>query len=95
MTKHELISALTQKGNYTRKEAICALEAVAGVIAEALIAGEKVHLPGIGILEIHERKQKLTKNPRTGEPMTTPAKKAPVFRAAKALKEAVNQNEIG
>ena len=95
MTKHELISALAQKGNYTRKEAGCALETVSAVIADALTAGEKIHLPGVGTLEVHDRKEKLTKNPRTGEPMTTPAKKAPVFRASKALKEAVNHNEIG
>ena len=73
MTKIELITALAQKGNCTRKEADDALELVTSVIIESLIAGEKVHLTGLGTFEIHERKAKETKNPRTGKPMTTPA----------------------
>ncbi len=91
MTKIELITALAQKGNCTRKEADDALALVTSVIVDSLIAGEKVHLTGLGTFEIHERKAKETKNPRTGKPMTTPAKKAPAFRASKALKEAVNK----
>ncbi len=91
MTKIELISALAQKGHCTRKEADDALELVTSVLIDSLIAGEKVHLTGFGTFEIHERKEKETKNPRTGKPMTTPAKKAPAFRASKNLKEAVNK----
>ena len=55
MTKIELITALTQKGNCTRKEADAALSLVTDVIIEALISGEKVHLTGLGTFEIHER----------------------------------------
>lgn len=91
MTKIELITALTQKGNCTRKEADAALALVTDVIIESLIAGEKVHLTGLGTFEIHERKAKETKNPRTKKNMTVPAKKAPAFRASKSLKEAVNK----
>ena len=91
MTKIELITALAQKGNCTRKQADDYLELVTQTIIDALIAGEKVHLTGLGTFEIHERKAKETKNPRTGKPMTTPAKKAPAFRASKTLKEAVNK----
>mgnify|MGYP002626130021 CR=1 FL=1 len=91
MTKIELITALTQKGNCTRKEADEALTLVTDVIIESLIAGEKVHLTGLGTFEIHERKAKETKNPRSGKKMTVPAKNAPAFRASKSLKEAVNK----
>ena len=91
MTKIELITALTQKGNCTRKEADEALNLVTSVIIESLMAGKKVHLTGLGTFEIHERKAKETKNPRTRKKMVVPAKKAPAFRASKSLKEAVNQ----
>lgn len=90
MTKIELISMLAQEGKCTRKQAEDALKMVTDVIIKSLIAGEKIHLTGLGTFEIHERKEKATKNPRTGEPMITPAKKAPAFRASKYLKEAVN-----
>lgn len=93
MTKIELITALAQKGKITRKRAEDALELVTSVVVEALAAGEKVHLTGLGTFEIHERKEKVTKNPRTGEPMITPAKKAPAFRASKYLKEVVAGGE--
>ena len=91
MTKIELITALTQKGNCTRKEADEALTLVTDVIIESLIAGEKVHLTGLGTFEIHERKAKETKNPRNNKRMQVPARKAPAFRASKSLKEAVNK----
>ena len=91
MTKIELITTLAQKGRCTRKEADEALNLVTSVLIDSLIAGEKVHLTGFGTFEIHERKEKETKNPRTGKPMVTPAKKAPAFRASKNLKEAVNK----
>lgn len=91
MTKIELISALAQKGRCTRKEAEDALNLVTDVIIESLIAGEKIHLTGLGTFEIHERKAKETKNPRTNQQMIVPAKKAPAFRASKHLKEAVNE----
>ena len=91
MTKIELITALAQKGHCTRKQADEALTLVTEVLKESQIQGEKVHLSGLGTFEIHERKAKVTKNPRTQDPMITPAKKAPAFRASKSLKEAVNQ----
>ena len=95
MTKIELITALVQKGHCTRKQADEALSLVTSVLIDALKKGEKFHLTGLGTFEIHERKAKVTKNPRTLDPMTTPAKKAPAFRASKSLKEAVNEGYTG
>lgn len=91
MTKYELVGALARKGNCSRKNAEWALDLVSEVLSETLASGEKVHLPGFGTFELHERKEKNASNPRTHKPMRTPARKAPVFRAAKALKEAVNR----
>ncbi len=98
MTKIELITALVDKseeqladGKWTRKQADDALQLITSVLIDSLTAGEKIHLTGFGTFEIHERKEKTIKNPRTGKQMVTPAKKAPVFRASKHLKEAVNK----
>ena len=56
----------------------------------ALVSGEKVQIVGFGTFEVRDRKEKLSKNPQTGETITVPAKKAPAFKAGKALKDAVN-----
>ena len=67
-----------------------ALAAVISSITEALTNGDKVQLVGFGTFEIRDRKEKESKNPRTGEKIIVPAKKAPAFKAGKALKDAVN-----
>lgn len=90
MTRVKLINELADKGNCTRKEAEDALNLVTGVIIDAIANGEKVHLNGLGTFDVRDRKAKETKNPRTGEPMITAAKKAAVFRPAKGLKKVLN-----
>lgn len=90
MTRIKLISELAHKGNCTRKEAEAALDLVTEVIVDAISSGEKVHLNGLGTFDVRDRKSKKTKNPRTGKPMTTAAKRAAVFRPAKGLKKVLN-----
>ena len=51
---------------------------------------DKVQVVGFGTFEVRDRKEKESKNPRTGEKIVVPAKKAPAFKAGKALKDAVN-----
>jgi DNA-binding protein HU-beta len=66
------------------------VNAVIDSIAEALAEGDKVQLIGFGNFEIRERKAKETKNPRTKEVCYCPAKKVPVFKPSKILKDSVN-----
>ena len=91
MNKNELISAMAEKSKLTKKDADIALDAFVESVQDALKAGDKVQLVGFGTFEVKTRAARTGKNPRTGEPMTTPAKKAPAFRASKNLKEAVNK----
>lgn len=88
MTKTELISAVAAKG-YTRKEAEKAIADVFSVLTETLSAGEKVSVSGFGIFEVRERAEKTVVNPQTKKTVVVPAKKVPVFKAGKALKETV------
>ena len=91
MTKADLVNAIKTKGEYTsNKEAEKALSTVTTAITEALAKGEKIQLIGFGTFEVRERAAKDSKNPRTGETIHCPAKKAPAFKAGKALKDAVN-----
>lgn len=90
MTKAELISAVAEKTEFTKKDSDKAVAAVLDSITEALILGDKVSLVGFGTFEVKDRKARKGINPRTKEPMDIPASKLPAFKAGKGLKEAVN-----
>lgn len=91
MTKTEMIQAVQEKMGCTKKDAEVAVNSVFAVLTEALVAEEKVTVSKFGSFEIRHRSEKVCKNPHTKEPLTVPACKAPVFKASKALKDAVNQ----
>ncbi len=90
MTKTELINKIAEKAEISKKDAEKAFSATVSSITEALVAGDKVQVVGFGTFEVRDRKEKESKNPRTGEKIVVPAKKAPAFKAGKALKDAVN-----
>lgn len=89
MTKAELISAVAEKANLTKKDSDKAVAAVIDSITDALVSGDKVSLVGFGTFEVKSRSARNGINPRTKEPMPIPASKLPSFKAGKALKEAV------
>jgi DNA-binding protein HU-beta len=91
MTKAELISAVAEKSDLTKKDSEKAVAAVIDAITEALVAGDKVSLVGFGTFEVKSRAARKGINPRTKEPMPIPASKLPAFKAGKALKEAVGE----
>ena len=91
MTKAELISAVAEKGGYTKKDAEKALASVVGTITDILGKGEKVAISGFGTFEVRDRAAKESINPATKQPVHVPAKKVPAFKAAKALKEIVDK----
>lgn len=89
MKKTELVAAVAEKSNLSKKDAEAAVNAVVAAVSEALTKGESVQLVGFGTFEVRERSEKVCRNPRTGESMTVAATKVPAFKAGKALKDAV------
>ncbi len=89
MNKTELIAAVAEKTDLSKKDADAAVSAVLGAKTDALKAGDKIQLVGFGTFEVRNRAAKQGRNPRTGETMTVPASKVPAFKAGKALKDAV------
>ncbi len=89
MNKTELIAAVAEKANLSKKDADAAVNAVFAAMTDALKAGEKVQLIGFGTFEVRERPARTGRNPRTKETITIPATKAPAFKAGAALKNAV------
>lgn len=91
MNKGELIAALSEKTNMTRKDSEAALNGVLEVITESLAKDGKVQLIGFGTFEAKKRPARVARNPRTGESVKIAACKVPAFKAGKALKDAVNK----
>jgi DNA-binding protein HU-beta len=90
MNKSELVAAMAEKTELSKKDAEKALKALVDVITEELAKGEKIQLVGFGTFDIAERAAREGRNPQTGDAMKIPASKAPRFKAGKALKDAVN-----
>ena len=90
MNKTELIAAIAEQAEISKKDAEKALKAFVDVVTEQLKEGEKVQLVGFGTFEVSERAAREGRNPQTGETMTIAASKSPKFKAGKALKDAVN-----
>ena len=90
MNKTELIVALAQKAEITKKDAEKAVNAFVDVVAEALKEGAKVQLVGFGTFEAKERPARVARNPRTGEEITIEASKTASFKVGKALKDSLN-----
>lgn len=89
MNKSELVKSIAKKSGLTETQANDAFKALTETVSEALGKGEDVTLVGFGTFKVTERKAKKGRNPATGETIQIPAKKAPVFKAGKALKDAV------
>ena len=91
MTKTELIAAVAEKAEISKKDAEKAVKAFTDAVAEELAKGGKVQLVGFGNFEVSERPAREGRNPRTGETMTIAASKTPKFTPGKALKDEINK----
>ena len=90
MNRTELVAAIAEKTELSKKDAEKALKAFTDVVAEELKKGEKIQLVGFGTFEVSERAAREGRNPQTGETMKIAASKSPKFKAGKALKDALN-----
>ena len=91
MNKTELVAAVAQKAEISKKDAEKAVNAVTAAITDAMCSGDKVQLVGFGTFEVRTRDARKGQNPRTGEVINIAASKVPAFKAGKALKDVVNK----
>lgn len=89
MNKTELVSVVSEKTEFSKKESAQIVDALFASIEEALAKGEKVQLIGFGTFEVRERATRKGRNPQTGAEIEIPASKVPAFKPGKALKDAV------
>ena len=90
MNKAELISAVSEAAEVSKKDAESVITATLDVITDTLKQGEKVQLVGFGSFEVKQRAARVGRNPQTKEPVDIPASKVPVFKAGKVLKDTVS-----
>ena len=90
MNKAELVAAIAERTEFSKKDSEKGLKAFIDVVSEELAKGGKVQLVGFGTFEVVDRPARTGRNPLTNEPMMIAASKAPKFKAGKALKDIVN-----
>ncbi len=90
MNKQELLTKVAEATNLSKKAAAEVIDAFTGAVVEAVAKGESVQLIGFGTFTSRERGAREARNPRTGEKIKIAAAKAPVFKAGKSFKDAVN-----
>ncbi len=89
MTKTDLISAIAEKTELTKKDSGKALDAITAIITEELAKGGKVQLVGFGTFETRKRAARTGINPQTKKKIKIKATTVPAFKAGKALKDSV------
>ena len=89
MNKDEFVDKLAEKGKTTKKLAKQAIDMIFTTVADSLVAGQEVYIPGFGKFSVIVRKERPGVNPSTRKKINIPETKAPNFTAAKALKESI------
>lgn len=91
MNKTELIKKIAADAEVTQKQATAMVESFIETVKAEVANGEKIQLVGFGTFEGKNRAARTGKNPMTGETVEIAASVAPVFKAGKAFKDAVNK----
>jgi DNA-binding protein HU-beta len=90
MNKSELITSIAQSADITKVAAGRCLDVFLRAVTRTLVEGGKVSLVGFGAFTVAKRRARVGRNPQTGKTLKIPAKKQPVFKAGKTLRNKVN-----
>lgn len=89
LTKPDFVTLLSERAEVSKAKAAEMYDDVFGTLVEVVSEGNEVAIPNLGRVVFTERASRTAKNPRTGEAVEVPAKKAPKFKFSKNVKEAV------
>ena len=91
MNRYELTDIIYRRhGGISRKEAAEIVDLILGKIKSRLLRGERVEITGFGSFQIHERRGRKGRNPRTGESIYIPSRQSLSFKPSRVLKENLN-----
>ncbi len=91
MTKADIVDEIADKIGLTKKDVADTVDEFLHAVCKALSAGKHIEIRGFGTFKVKDRKSRVARNPRTGDPVNVPARKVPVFKVSKELKEMVSQ----
>jgi DNA-binding protein HU-beta len=89
VTLKQISATMAEKHEMSKKDMLAVLDAFITTLAKHLKKGDKIRIPGFGILQVRKRAARMGRNPATGEAIKIKASKKIAFRPAKELKEAV------
>lgn len=95
MTKADIIEALHQKIGYSKKEAADLVELIFDTIKDTLSRGEKIKISGFGNFVVRDKKERVGRNPQTGEAIKISARRVLTFKPSQVLREDVNTSTGG
>jgi integration host factor subunit beta len=92
VTKSELIQRIADRqGQLAYKDVELAVKAILEQMAQTLASGERIEIRGFGSFSLHFRPPRVGRNPKTGEPVSLPAKHVPHFKPGKELRDRVDE----
>jgi integration host factor subunit alpha len=91
MTKADIAEKIQTTTGLSKKDSMNMLEAVFSIMKNTLEAGEKIKVAGFGNFEIKQKKDRIGRNPQTGESITIEARKILSFKPSALLRQAVNK----
>jgi len=90
MTKADIIEKVYQKIGFSKKEASELVEMVFDQLKDVLCKGEKVKISGFGNFIPRGKKERIGRNPKTGDQITISARRVLTFRSSQVLKALLN-----
>ena len=92
MNKKELVNAVAQKSELSKKDSTLIVEALVGTITEELANGNEVAVTGFGKFSTSVRAARKGRNPSDGTEISIPETTVPKFKAGKKLKQNVKES---
>ena len=99
MTKADLVEHVTATISRTagptisKKDCARVVDAFLDAIKDALQQQKNIEVRGFGTFKIRQRKTRMARNPRTGDPVEVSARPVPVFKPSKELRQMVAELE--
>jgi nucleoid DNA-binding protein len=89
MTKADIVDQIADRTGLTKKDVADTVDKFLEAVGRALANGQHIEIRGFGTFKVKDRKSRLARNPRTGEAVPVPARRVPVFKVSKELKDIV------
>lgn len=95
MTKADLVEQVADAigPGITKKDCALVVDGLLNAIKNALAQHEHIEIRGFGTFKVRERKSRMARNPRTGDPVKVPSRMVPVFKPSKEMRNQVAEGD--